>query len=225
MSHHILANDKQFKVIRQGDQVEKQKEAILKELEYEKSHMVYVEDRLVNPTDSIKQLGNYMDSAMFEKKLASILPYNIAFIDNPFRQGFRAIIRPASPQLFYVGYETLCPYERGIIPEHSIMQLVEKEIPDPDVISRKKTVSRKDLGKFDYKPGQGFVFDDSTVRPGFIKVKTIGHEIKRGWRTILLKLILAQVITLTDAERVFGSKDHPSWAGHTGKLPTATLPW
>ena len=221
---HLKTSEKQFQVVEQGDRVEAQKQKLLDYIAQEQSHVVLIDDKLVDPTNSTKQLGNYMESSLFEKKLVTILPPSCFFLDNPWKSGFRAVVRRASISTWYVDYETLCPYERGILPEHSIMQLVEKEIPDPDVISRRKSISRKDLGRFEFKKGEGYVFDERDVRPGYKKIKQLGREVKRGWRTILLKLVIANVITLTDAERVFGAPDDMRWAAQVGKQKLL-LPW
>lgn len=221
---HIVSTDKQFQVIKQGNSVEAQKQKLLDYIAQEQSHVVLLDDKLIDPTNSTKQLGNYMESSLFEKKLITILPPSCFFIDNAWKPGFRAVVRRAPIATFYVDYETLCPYERGILPEHSVMQLVEKEIPDPDVISRRKSISRKDLGKFEFKKGEGYIFDDTTVKPGYKRIKQLGREVKRGWRTICIKLIMAGVLTLDDVERVFGSKDDARWAAQTGKQ-TLILPW
>ena len=104
------------------------------------------------------------------------------------------------------------------------MELKTVEVPDADVLSRKRTLKRGDLTKHEYIKGQGFVFDDTQARAGFHYEKQIGHEIKRGWRTILIRCLKEGIITLTEAEKVFGSKDHLSWAQHTGQREIV-LPW
>jgi hypothetical protein len=221
---HLKTSEKQFQVVEQGDRVEAQKQKLLDYIAQEQSHVVLIDNKLVDPTNSTKQLGNYMESSLFEKKLVTILPPSCFFLDNPWKAGFRAVVRRASISTWYVDYETLCPYERGILPEHSVMQLVEKEIPDPDVISRRKSISRKDLGRFEFKKGEGYIFDERDVKPGYKRIKQLGREVKRGWRTILLKLVIANVITLTDAERVFGAPDDIRWAAQAGKQKLL-LPW
>jgi hypothetical protein len=43
------------------------------------------------------------------------------------------------------------------------------------------------------------------------------HVVKRGWRTVLIRLIHKRIITVTDAERVFGIGKRESWKILTGK--------
>lgn len=222
---HIIASDKQRGLINSGNKLDKHTQDIVAYAKNEMAHAVYVDDKQIDPTDSLKQLGRYYVSSDFERRLASLLPSNCAFIDNPYRAGFRALIRlhPISP-VFPSGYETISAFERGIIPEHSVLQLKNVDVPDPDVLARRVTVRRADLPKHKYKPGEGFIFDDTVVRPGFKRTKQLGHEIKRGWRTVLLYGLKAGLFNLTEIERVFGSKDHPSWSQHTGKREML-LPW
>lgn len=222
---HLVTNNLQRARILAGDHVEKQKQDILDYIEQEKSHVIYIEDKLVNPTDSTKQLGHILLSSIFEKKLATVLPSSITFIENPYRPGFSAVVRICPKYDTNFGqYETLSPYERGVMPEHSILQLVEEEIPDPQIVARRKSLERKDIPKHEYVPGEGFKFEGD-VRPGFIKVKKLGHEIKRGWRTVLIKLILAKVLSVYDAERLFGQDTTTNWAYHTGRKAHIDVPW
>jgi hypothetical protein len=210
---HLRTTDKQFAVLAHGDRVEKQKQDLLKYIAEEESHLIYVEDRLIDPTDNMKQMGHSMTSWELEQRLAKILPSNCFFKDNPFNITKKAIMRVKS----LTELETIVPYERGIMPEHSVMQLVERELPDRDVINRTKSITRKDLGKYEFVPGVGFVFDDTTVRPGFKRVKQIGREIKRGWRTVLLKLLGERLITISDIERYFSHGTTAEWAKFTGR--------
>lgn len=43
------------------------------------------------------------------------------------------------------------------------------------------------------------------------------HLVKRGWRTVLARLIVKRIITLDAAEREFGAGTRKSWAIMTGK--------
>ncbi len=217
---HIRSTDKQFATLKAGDATEKHKQELLEYIKQEESHVVFVEDRLIDPTNEVKQLGRAMTSQEFEQRLRKILPSNCVFIDNPFNPTKRAIIRLTSIN----ESETLVPYEKGWTPEHSVMQLVEKEIPDPEVLARRKSISRKDMPKSEYIQGEGFRFDDTVTRPGFKRIKQIGREIKRGWRTVLIKLCMSNVITVTDAERIFAPDNSPGWHQNL-KGQTAHVPW
>jgi hypothetical protein len=49
------------------------------------------------------------------------------------------------------------------------------------------------------------------------KVTVPGREIKRGWRTVLLRLVQRRIVTLDAVEREFGPGDRVSYAVLTGK--------
>lgn len=210
---HILSTEKQFATIYHGDRVEDQKDKLLKYIKDEESHMVFVENDLIDPCNETKQFGNPMTSTEMETRLKKCLPLNITFIDNPFNPTKKAIVRVKN----LIETETICAYERGIQPEHSVMMLVTKEVPDADVINRRKSISRKDLGRFEFDSKRGYVFDETETRPGFKKIKQIGRELKRGWRTVLLRLLGENLITLADVEKYFNSDNTAEWAKFTGK--------
>lgn len=218
---HLITNDIQKGKIAQGRALDRKQQELIEHVQQEMSHTVFLDDKLIDPTNSIKQLGKPFTSQEFEKRLSTILPSNCTFIDNPYNPTKRAVIRTLPEGKT----ETLVPYERGWTPEHSVMQLVEKEIADVDVLSRRKAISRADLPKSEYVRGEGFVFDDTVTRPGFRKIKQVGREITRGWRTVLLKLVIQNIITLTDVERVFGTDYSPNWASHMHGRNEFTLPW
>lgn len=204
---HLITNEAQVARIKKGNAADQERDRLLKYIQEEQAHVHLIDDDLINPSDSLKQLGHYYFSSDFERRLLSLLPSNCAIIDNPYRSGFRAIIRPTS-----TGFETLCPFESGVIPEHSILQCKEIEIPDPDYIANRRSLQRADLPKYEWKEGEGFIFDDTVVRPGFKRVKQLGREIKRGWRTIIVRLLKAGLLTIDEAERTFGASNTATWS-------------
>lgn len=222
---HLITNDAQKAKIAAGLRAEMERQRVLDYIKEEQSHVVFIEDTLLNPTDEKKQMGRAMSSDQFERMLATVLPSQLTFIDNSWRPGFRAIVRILRRgDMNHGAFETVVPYEKGIMPEHSALQLVEDELPDPDVIQRKKSLNRKDLGKYEYKPGEGYVFEDG-ARTGYVKNKKLGHEVKRGWRTVLVRLVQAGYLSVSEAERLFGRDNSPSWQQHMGKTSQNLLPW
>ena len=215
---HLRTNSEQIAKIAKGDRIEKQKQDLLRYIKQEESHMVFLDDsNPLNPTNDLKQLGQPFTSLDFERRLKTILPSSCIFINNPWRSGFRAVVR-VTP----TGQETVVPYESGFLPEHSVMQLVEKEVPDTEVVARNRSISRADLPKSEWN-GKEFTFDEG-IRPGYKKIKQLGRELKRGWRTVLIKCLLAKVVTLSDVERVFGTDDSPTWAQNF-KYKDNIVPW
>lgn len=181
-----------------------------------------------------RQLGRGLTNVQLEARLKKLNP-SLTFEDHPHIKDKR---------LAYVidsrGKTFLFPFEKGLMPEHTIFNIREKIVPDMDFIDNpNRSISRADLPKHEYhgkplteitsveeaeaqaKEG-GFVFDG--VPPGYKKVKVIGSEAKRGWRTVLLRLIQAGLITVYQAETEFGADNRPEWQGHTGKSGVQT-PW
>jgi hypothetical protein len=116
--------------------------------------------------------------------------------------------------------EIVCLYEVGLMPEHSIMKVMEKEVWDQTV----SHLNRADMPKGEYIPGRGWVFDPTVTRPGYKRVKVPWGEERRGWRTVLLKCIVSGILTPTAVESVFSTDDRAEWAGHLGRHPI-TRPW
>ena len=100
------------------------------------------------------------------------------------------------------GKHSVCVYENSLMPERSIPKVREMEVPDPNFTH----IDRKDMPK-----------DPEALRPGWRKVLVPWGEKKRGWRTVLVRLIQAGAISVTQAETEFGADDTPEWSQHTGK--------
>lgn len=100
------------------------------------------------------------------------------------------------------GKHSVAVYENSLMPERSIPRLRTVEVPDPKFTH----IDRKDLPK-----------DPDALRPGWRRVTIPWGEAKRGWRTVLVRLIGAGLITVTQAETEFGSDETPEWRQYTGK--------
>lgn len=102
------------------------------------------------------------------------------------------------------GRHAVAVYENSLMPERSIPRLREMEVPDPSWNHAK--TRRTDLPKH-----------EGSLRPGWRKISIPWGEAKRGWRTVLVRLIGAGLITVTQAEEEFGSDETPEWRQYTGK--------
>jgi hypothetical protein len=69
--------------------------------------------------------------------------------------------------------------------------------------------------------------DVRTPTDGFtsywIEAKTLGMESKRGWRTVLARLVQQHLVPLDAVEREFGAGNRRSWAALVGKTADAPL--
>ena len=174
-----------------------------------------------DPTNAQRQIGRQMSSNEFEGKLRRLVGPNILFEVNGKNRNMKAIYR----RLPDGKKEYICSYHNGFMPEHSIMARSEEEVPedlsrlDPSSAGHLK---RKDLPKAEWN-GTKWVFDGG-VTPGLKRVPIVWREHNRGWRTVLLRLVAAKIITPVQAEATFGSDNRPEWAGHIGKQKVIT-PW
>jgi hypothetical protein len=143
-----------------------------------------------------QRLGRQMFPAELERRLKK-LNANLFFeviAENPTHKRASLLI----PN----GRKVLVVYENSLMPERSIPKLRTMEVPDPTFTH----LDRKDMPT-----------DPDALRPGWRRVQIPWGEAKRGWRTVLVRLIQQGAITVTQAETEFGSDETPEWRQHTGK--------
>jgi hypothetical protein len=80
----------------------------------------------------------------------------------------------------------------GLLPEYSVMESMEIELPNMD----------NRMAKFD---------------PATLRTKSLGAEKIRGWRTVMVRLVHDGFATPTQVERLVGPSPRLSWAAHLGK--------
>ncbi len=185
------------------------------------SNAVYVQDNDVSPANFERQLGKVMPSPEMEKRLEK-LSTSLVFEHNPFNRSKKAVyvVRRGEGKVY------ICAYENGIMPEHSVMRVKEEITRDYDAVGVGPTgrkLDRKDLPKYTEVDGK-ITFEEEELLPGFKKTLIPYGEYKRGWRTVLVKLVEAKVLTPTQVESIFGADNRPEWASHMGKQAHA-LPW
>lgn len=172
--------------------VELQQEQFLLSCANEVKDHVHV-PRISNPEE---RMGRPLWPKQFEDRLLKLNPdFLFEVIDgNPTHK--RLSILDARGKTF------LAVYENSLMPERSIPRLREMEVPDPSFTH----VDRKDFPK-----------DPDALKPGWRRILIPWGEYKRGWRTVLVRLIQSGVITPQQAEMEFGSDETPEWRQHTGK--------
>lgn len=75
----------------------------------------------------------------------------------------------------------------------------------------------------DWMPEWSVLAEDEARKPvhevhgHWQKIAVPGREIKRGWRTVLLRLVQSRIVSLDAVEREFGAGDRASYAVLTGK--------
>ncbi len=168
---------------------------------------VYLNSNNTNPCLVEKQLGNSLTPEQFGAKLKKLNP------------SLKIETHPTNPSKICIYYNngttreyiTVC--ENILIPEHSIMCVKEEEVPDTDIM-RKRTIGGVTVNHIDKRD---LVSQNNGCAPGFKKVKIPWSEARRGWRTVLCKIIDHGYVTPTDVEIVFGSDNTPQWKRQMGK--------
>jgi hypothetical protein len=204
-------------------EVERQKQQNIAWAKEQEADCIFVEDEYISPANAEKQLGKVLNTIDFENKL-KLLCSKLTFRFNPFNPQMKALYIQKLGEPEY-----LCAYHAGFMPEHSIVKTKTEMVWDPE--QTKKPLKRSDLPKHEFVPGKGIVFEPGAPRPGWKKIKKPAGELKRGWRTVLIKLVLEGILTPNQVERTFGEPTSAfgkrAWAYRTGKKTgdNFALPW
>jgi hypothetical protein len=172
------------------------------------------ETSLTNPE---RQRGSMLATPEFERRLRKILPEFITFANHPTNPSKKTI----SMAIPGGGLEFLMAYETPWMPEWSIMETVVEDVPDMSV----ERLTKLDVPKATWTGyEEGFVFDTSAgPLPGYKRVTTMGQELFRGWRVVLMKLVAYDVVTPAAVEAAFGISTKQEWAHAMGRYDAPTL--
>lgn len=179
---------------------------------------MYLDDPLSSPANAVARIGTPMKDTDLEATLKKLNP-SLTFVYNQFN---------STKKMIYLddlrGRTSLFPYESGIMPERSIMSVKVEMVPVPELYDNPNFVmNRKDLGKQEWDEEKQ-QFTSITANPYLKRVVTPWNEIQRGWRTILIKLVLSGAITPQQAESSFGAHQSKEWQNSLGKAKHL-LPW
>lgn len=163
------------------------------------------------------QVGIPMPSWQLEARLRKCNP-DLAFIQHP--------TDPTKTQIHVMRngeLTSLFPMDRGpAIPEFSIWEARRIKTIDPDFFIGGRCLERADMPKSERIPwtfdaggnvtgGGEVVFDENVPLPGEIFILAPHHEVVRGWRTVVARLVLERVIRPALAIKEFGCADSPGW--------------
>lgn len=185
------------------------------------NNAIYVTDEDLSPGNWEKQKGQELTTEKFEQKLLKIFP-TARFATFPRNTAKRCVYRILPDGTA----EFLCAYENGRMTEHSVLLVKEEDILDinPTKTDAVTHIDRKDLPRSEWD-GTQWQFDKSKPLPGQKRVRTAAREVSRGWRTVLLKLLEHRVISMSAAEREFGSPNDRKWAFFGGKHASLVTPF
>jgi len=196
---------------RRVSQRERQRQTEIKQLDELLANSIHLDEMPKDPTKAINQLGSVMLSSDFELRIKKLCP-SLTSIDNNYVQNKRALGYYDAK-----GWHTLVVYEKGYMPERSILRSQTELVPDMSYEKENKSINRLDMPQGTFVPNKGWVYPEGTVLPGWKKVRHPYGEAVRGWRTVLLRLIHLRQTTPDAVERLFGSDNTAQWAAHTGK--------
>lgn len=219
----IVTDDVKVRSV-QGVTVESQRDKIKQYATYHLGQGKFMEDALTNPTLAEKQLGTPMLCHDLEALLLRISPDFKFFpahdyvIDNSplLPKGTRFPMK----SLWWCNGQRAVPitnYHADSMPEWSLFDWKEYEVPDPTF----EKANRRDYPKMEWTGWKdGFVKVDPTApTPGYIKMKEPWHEIRRGWRKVLVSVVenIPDICSPERVERFVRSGDRKSWATALGR--------
>lgn len=176
--------------------IEKRKQELEQEI---RSNTISVGDDAGRDTSSLlAQMGRPLASAEVQRRLHLCNP-KLIFIVAPLHPELTGIYIEKDEKLLTGGFAKrrihVCGMESGVMPEFSVLHQTMKRVPDPELLGQ---VVTRDAVKWK-------------------EIPTFYAE-TRGWRTVLLRLMKAQLITRGDVEKHFGwtpSKESEKWHSQT----------
>lgn len=204
-------------------EIEKQKQEKIQWCREQEADCVFVENEYISPANEERQLGKVMNTLDFENKLKTICP-SLHFEYNIHNPQMKALYNIRKGVKNYLG-----AYHAGFMPEHSIVKIKEEIVWDPN--ATQMPLKKADLPKYELDPKKGIVWEEGAIRPGWKKIKKPAGELKRGWRTLLIKLVYENLLSPLQIEKTFGDPSSDfgkrAWSYHSGKKkgPEFAIPW
>ena len=176
-----------------GDALIEQKDRVDRAIEEATVDYTKLEKSSEDPTNEERQVGQRLSTEAFIKRLKSILP-NIHWMINPHYSDKFGLFTG-----WGIEARQIASGEYPWMPEWSVLEATHELLPttSPETVLTKEGYRRE------------------IFRPGIPTMREVPSglkEVKRGWRTILMRLILDKFITLEQAEQKFGSGNRASWA-------------
>lgn len=194
-----------WKVARAQERTRQQRlEALDREI---RSNTISVEDDAGRDTSSLlARMGRPLESVEVQRRLHLCNP-SLIFVRNPRYPELTAIYIERDERTKAGTLEKkrlhICGMESGVMPECSVLHKTKIKVPNPEIIGSGKMIPR-DAVKW-------------------IETETFYAE-TRGWRTVLLRLMKAQLITRYHVEKHFGwtpSYDSKKWHDQTEGIVNA----
>jgi len=206
---------------RQQMMIQQETDAMTRYLEDQLRVGYYVDDQGMLRCNMKAQMGKPMSTFDFEQKLGKIAR-NAVFKPHPTNNTKRVMY-------YHIGHpeESYIVYENSLtMPEFSVFAPKERKIQRNYVAHPSFRLSSKDLPKYEVIPEErdeaGNITREFEIKfdgllPGEDMVIDPWNEVIRGWRKVLIDLVLNQVISIADMEQAFGSANRRSYVSYLGK--------
>lgn len=203
-------------------QIEIRRNEVKNWIEAQNADQVYIDDADKDPTLVARQMGKPMSPRDLEAKLHRILGPNYLFEYLP--DPNHPLEQPRMKQIAQVlpngRKERILLYHNDVMPEHSIMSRRTEDVPDMTVTH----LDRKDFKNAQFKDGD-FEYSGNAVKPGYKRVTKPARELFRGWRTILLRLVMEGHTGVPSVEKEFGGDNRREWAAKAHGRREFATPW
>lgn len=219
-------------IVKDGQRLERDRRLKASELETDKARLTQAQNSeslaaiLDDPETKIvteeKAVGRVFTEKEFEKKLLRCNP-NFRFFRGKYDTSMK-YIGVQTPD----GMEYATCYPADFIMEHSLMKVVEEPVRDFSIgnphLDNSPRISRKDVEEAIDKARKNGEPVQRTQAMGWKILKRPDIEVSRGWRTVLLRLLMDGWVTLAAVEKEFGFSDDRNWQEKTGRRQQ-TLPY
>lgn len=167
-----------------------------------------------------KQRGRAMSTEEFERRLSKIAPHLVfrSYGDSTKRGVYWNFGTPQQKSLAFENSANM--------PEFSIFEPVNRELQNKIVAHESFRLSGKDLPKYEIVPEErdaaGNITRQAEIHwagplPGMENREDAWREKVRGWRELLVKLVIAGQITISAMEQEFGTANRRGYAHYLGK--------
>ena len=177
-----------------GDHLGQEKERVkVAGANLQEDFKIYEKSKGVEPTSKERQKGKGLMVVELHRRLKKLVPSLYVYRHSTI----------LDKCVFWIGdglaREQVCPGEWPWMPEWSVLETVMQQLPahSPEFVFTKEGYKVEH-----FRPGI----------PTMVETPVSFREVERGWRTVLMRLIINKYLTLDAAEREFGVGNRAAWA-------------
>lgn len=237
----LVIDEAKAKKIKHDLKVAQTREKIDRWIAEQEEFAKFNDDEETSPLNHMKKLGKPMHWQEFERRCKKINPH-VEFWCGP--ASFETNHKNMGRVLPNGTREVVTFYPMDVMPERSMHRRCEEDVPDGD-----RVADPADFGGTEWQPlpgkyqtpegqvhswsehwepnGQGigrWAQKDPSLKPGWRKRVSAWGEWKRGWRSCLVKGVVAGLFSPEQVEIEFLADNTPEWKGNLGK-GEKVMPW